>query len=148
MADREEGIWGGESGELARKLTYPTAPPPLPTRGGSEWGLASLLTGAVCLIVCPTTLLVWASIISVHDRRWSKTDVRNMCAALMACQLLVFGLVAMALAFGIVGLTAARRHHAPVALPLTGLVVSAVTLVCWIVILVSSLLTTAGLLGW
>jgi hypothetical protein len=146
VAEHEEGIWGRDAGELGRKLSYPTAPAPLPTRTGSEWGLASLLTAGVCLIVCPTTLLVWASIIAVHDQRWTKTDVRDMCLALIGCEFLVFGLVATALAFGIVGVTAARKHQTPVALPLTGLIVSAVTLVCWIVILVSSVSTMGGLL--
>jgi hypothetical protein len=145
MAEREEGIWGGE-GELSRKLSYPAAQLRLPPRTGSEWGLASLLTGGLCLVICPTTLLVWASIISVHDQRWTKADVRNMCAALISCEFLVVGLVGMALAFAIVGLVASRKHETPAALPLTGLIVSAVTMIFWIVIVVSSFMTMGGLL--
>ena len=98
MAERDEGIWGGEAGELGRKLSYPAAQLTLAPRTGSEWGLASLLTGLACLIVCPTTLLVWASVIAVHDARWSKTDVRNMCTALIGCEFLVLGLVMFGIA--------------------------------------------------
>jgi hypothetical protein len=145
MAEHGEGIWSREGGELSRKLGYPTAPPPLPDRAGSEWGLASLLTGGACLVLCPTTLLVWASIVSVHAVRWSRSDVHNMCVLLTGCELVVLGLVGTALAFGIVGLVAARKNQTTIALPLTGLIVSAATMIFWLVILVCSFATMGGL---
>jgi hypothetical protein len=145
MAEHEEGIWGGEAADPARKRSHPAAPLVLPDRVGSEWGLASLLTGVACLVMCPTTLLVWASVVSVHAVRWSRADVRNICILLISCQFLVLGLVAMALAFAIVGLTAGRRQQTPVALPLAGLVVSAVTAVFWVIIIICSFATAFSL---
>jgi hypothetical protein len=145
MAEREEGIWGGEAGELGRKLSYPTAALTLPPRTGSEWGLASLLTAVACLVVCPTSLLVWASVITAHEHRWDRPSVHHICILLISCEFLVLGLVGTALAFAIVGLNAARKYETPMGLPLTGLIVSAVTMAFWIVILICSFAMTEGL---
>jgi hypothetical protein len=146
MAEHEQGIWGGEAGDLARRRS-PSAGASLTLPGpqGSEWGLAALLTAGFCMVLCPTTLLVWASIVSVHAVRWSRSDVHTMCILVTACEFLVAALAGMALAFGIVGLIAARKNQTPVALPLTGLIVSVVTLVFWIVIIGCSFATTGGL---
>jgi hypothetical protein len=145
MAEEEEGIWGGERGEMGRKLTHPDAPRRVPSRHASEWGLASLLTGGFCLLLCPGTLVVWAGVISVHAERWGRADVRNICVALICCQFLVLFLNVMAIAFGAVGLMGPREERTSVALPLAGLVVSLVTILFWVVIIVSSFMTTFSL---
>jgi hypothetical protein len=139
MAEREEGIWSGDAGELARRRAQPGGLSlTLPGQQGSEWGLAALLTASACMILCPLALLVWVGLF--HADFWSWSDRRHISVVLVACQFIAFGLTAMCLAFAIVGLTAARRQQTPVALPLTALVVSGVTLVFWIIILVCTIL--------
>jgi hypothetical protein len=135
MAEREEGIWGGEAGELGRRRSESAGPSlTLPAPHGTEWGLASLVAAGACLLLCPGALLVWISY--VHAPFWSHPDHRTISVVLLACHFLALGLTAMALAFAIVGLTAARRQQTPIALPLTGLIVSGVTLLFWLLIII------------
>ncbi len=139
MAEHDEHIWSSDAGELPRRRSQSPAPSlTLPGPQGTEWGLAALLTGSACLLLCPLALLVWVALF--HAQFWSHSDRRNISILLIACQFLAFGLTAMSLAFAIVGLTAARRQQTPIALSLTALVVSGVTLVFWIIILVCTIL--------
>jgi uncharacterized BrkB/YihY/UPF0761 family membrane protein len=145
MAEPEEGIWGSEPGDLGRRLSSPKASLTLPDRAGSEWGLASLLTALACLVLCPGTLLVWASVITAHEHRWDRPSVHRLCIVLICCEFLVLGLIGTALAFAIVGGAVARKNQTSCALPVTALIVSSVTLALWIVILVCSFSMTDGL---
>ncbi len=143
MAEREEGIWGGEAEVLGRKLTLPTAEPPSPNRTGAEWGLAALVAGGACFLLCPGALLVWVAF--VHADFWSHSDRRILSVIFTACHFLAFGLTAVAMAFAITGLTAARKQQTPVALPLTALILSGVTLLFWILILICTICDAASI---
>jgi hypothetical protein len=143
MAEHEQGVWGERRSGVA--AGWGDAPPPVHRRG-FEWGLASLLVGATCLLMSPLALLVWASVIQVHDLRWSRHDVSIICTGLIITEFGVLVLVLLGLAFGVTGIVAARSQGAPQALPVAAVAVGVVSLCFWIGIMVSSFNTTSGLL--
>jgi hypothetical protein len=117
-----------------------------PDRHAFEWGLASLLIGLTSLLVGGTALLVWGSVVGVHERRWDWTSLFWTCIGLIVAEFAVVALTIMGVVFGLRGLSHARRHGSPRALPLAGVVVGLVVILFWVMILVASFGTMAGML--
>jgi len=143
MSKPEERIWSRSLEGPGPESTPPLA---FPGRRAAEWGLASLLMGSVFMLLCPLTLLVWASVISVHEKRWDKPSVNTICTALIVTEFGVLVLILVGVVFGLVGWSTARTERAPAALPVAGTMLGLMTLLFWIIILASSFITSHSLI--
>jgi hypothetical protein len=112
---------------------HPGEPAATPAdRHAYEWGLASVLLGGLLAGTAPVTLifnlLLWQAGSGVISR--SEMRLAHMGGIL---SILVIGLLCVtSLCFGILGVRWSVATRRPVALPLTGILVSSLALMLWI----------------
>jgi hypothetical protein len=101
-------------------------------RAGREWGLASLLLGAVfALMVLPGLILVY-TLGTTNFRGFHRTEERITALGGYCGGLLILGLSITGIVFGILGIVAAKKANRPIALGLAGALVNALNLLMWL----------------
>jgi hypothetical protein len=116
-------------------------------RHAAEWGLAGLLLNLTLLLLAALALLVWGSVIQVHEQRWDHGSLVRICIALLSTEFLVLLLIAVGIAFSVRGLLAARSQRTPAALPLAALLVGLVDLLFWLMVVYCSFGMTFAIVG-
>lgn len=112
------------------------------SRFGFEWGLASTIIGATMVIAGPMSLvfclIFWTT--GNYDQRLSYGDLEKAQVAGVVVSVGALSLCITSVFFGMRGLGHARRARQPVALPLTGLLLSISAFVLWIIVSVDLLM--------
>jgi hypothetical protein len=104
------------------------------SRHAAEWGLASLLTGGVLLLMAPVTLifnfLFWVS----GSRVLAPSDMRLAFQGAMIALVVLLGLVLASLSCGVIGLYSAVTRRQPAGLAAAGILVNVAALVLWLIV--------------
>jgi hypothetical protein len=110
----------------------------------AEWGLASLITGAVLFLAAPITLLLAVQVWRFADQT---PKVVHLHAWLARVGVVVVLLLAVAsVTFGAVGIRSATRCRQPAGLSVAGLLLSLAAFALWTITAIGLLNTTESLL--
>ena len=121
------------------------------SRFGFEWGLASTLIGATFLIMGPVAFLFCLSFWvngKNDDHGLSLRDLQLIEIGSIVCVIGAEALCVVSVFFGIRGLAHARRERRPVALPLSGILLSAVAMGVWLIVAIDLLMMVATFIRW
>ena len=101
------------------------------SRVGYEWGLASLLTGGMLMLMAPVMLIVNLMIWAAGRNFLARSDLEMAYVGALAGVAGVGLLCLAGVLIGVRGLFGALAHATPVALPLAGILAGLVALVLW-----------------
>jgi hypothetical protein len=108
--------------------------PSVAARLGAEWGLASLLMGGLLFLCCPIMLIFNFVCYSGSSSALGGNDLELARIASVIVFICVTGVGGCAVGFGVRGWQAAVAHRQPQGLPLSGLLVSGVGLLLWLMV--------------
>jgi hypothetical protein len=120
-------------------------PPAGWSRHAADWGMASLLTGGVVLVMTPLLMVVIALGVLVAFNAWNEKELSTAALLVSIPVIALVVLAVMGLAFGLVGLISAWSRKLPSGLPAAGMTVSAVSALFAVILLVGTFLITDDL---
>jgi hypothetical protein len=106
----------------------------LASRVGAEWGMASLITGSVLVLIAPITLLfnLW---LWLGRQEAIPHEHRSLAYTGAVIALAVIGVLALSsVIFGLRGLVGAFISRQPAGLPLAGVCMSLAAVVLWLIV--------------